>query len=161
MSKGTIEFIEEAGTHRPRVLTAEEVETLKPVFEEFGGTMPNPATSFFVGVVRDGKVTGFLTIALAIHAEPMWIEPGNEQDFLPITREAERIIVERCGEADIFLFAPEGRITALAESRGMVRENWNVMSKHVGTSTIKPLEVEPVVESSELEDSAQPETVEV
>lgn len=148
--KEEIQFIQD--TNPVRILTQEEVQSLAPIFAEHGDVLPDPSTSFFVGSVADGKVVGFIAVQLKIHAEPMWLDSGAEHLFRPLVREVERVIVERCGSAEVYLFAPEGKITRLAEIAGMEKMPFNAMVKNVRyVPTIQPLVLE-----NDAPDSTQP-----
>lgn len=114
-----------------RLLTPEEIASLKPMFEEREAAMPNPDFSCAVGIVdSEGKVRGFLFAQMQIHAEPMWIEKGSERYFLPIVAEMEKVLAAH-GGCDVFLFSPAGKTAMLAEKAGMRLEPWMVWSKHV------------------------------
>ena len=127
------------GSEEIRVLTAEEIQTVEPVFKATGNSLPDPTTSCFVGAVRDGKVLGFIVLQVKLHAEPMWIEEGHSDLFLPIAKAAESVIITRTGGAWVYLFAPAGRISQLAQSMGMQIEPYVVMSKLVVRDTPKPV----------------------
>ena len=125
-----------------RELTPEEIASVEPVFASQGASLPDPKTSTFVGAIRDGKVVGFLVLQLTLHAEPMWIEEGHSDLFTGIVREAENTILRKCGPAWVYLFAPAGRITQLAQTMGMMQEPYCIMSKLVQPT----LPTKPVVE---------------
>lgn len=119
--------------HEIRILTADEISTLRPIFEEQGAELPDPTTSFIMGAIEpDGHVAAFLVTQLRVHSEPMWIEPGHEGVFRRLVRMTEKTISERLPfPVDVFLFAPPGKITELAQLAGLRVEPWNVMSKRV------------------------------
>lgn len=110
-----------------RELTPEEIQSVKYVFDAVNQPIPVPST--FIGAVENGKVLGFLVLQVKAHAEPMWIEPGHSELFKPIVAEAEKTILKKCGPTWIYLFAPAGRVSQLAQSMGMQLEPWNVLSK--------------------------------
>ena len=116
-----------------RLLTPEEIESLRPIFEAEGGIIPDPAHSFFLGPpAADGHVPSFMVVQLRVHAEPMWIEKGNERLFLPLIHATEQMIAEKVpGGCDVFLFAPAGKVSMLASKAGMRLEPWTVWSKHI------------------------------
>jgi hypothetical protein len=114
-----------------RLLTPEEIKSVEPIFLERGVSLPASNTSVFVGAVKDGKVVAFLVIQLMLHAEPMWIEPGHSNLFLPLVKEAEKTILQRCGPAWVYLFAPAGKVSQLAATSGMQQEPYCVYSKLV------------------------------
>ena len=125
--------VSEAVNSVPRLLTAEEVATLAPIFAERGATLPAPEHSYFVGTVDDeGAVTSFLVVQLRVHAEPLWIKPGNERVFRSLVTVAEQTIAERIqGAVEVYLFAPAGKVARMAEVAGMQMEPWVVYSKRV------------------------------
>lgn len=146
-----MEFLENSSA---RVLTAEEVETLRPFFEERGATLPSPDIAFFVGCVEDGKIVAWQCVQGVCHVDPLYIEPGHQAKFSTLVHTAEAEIKRRIKEPCVaFLFAPPGRVEELAEAMGLRREPWVVMSKTIepagpGAPAIELLE--PV--SSESED---------
>jgi len=133
--------VSEATSSLPRLLTPEEVATLAPIFAERGATLPAPEHSFFVGTVDDqGAVTSFLVVQLRVHAEPLWIKPGNERVFRGLVTTAEEILAERVqGAVEVYLFAPAGKVARMAEVAGMQMEPWVVYSKRVEGAQ-KPVE---------------------
>ena len=114
-----------------RELTPEEIASIAHVFQENNTDLPNPSISTFVGCLRKGKVVGFLVLQAMLHAEPMWIEPGNSDIFQKLAHIAESTILKKCGPSYVYLFAPAGRITQLAQTMGMKLEPWCVLSKLV------------------------------
>ena len=138
--------VEDESTARPRLLTADEVATLEPIFTARGAPLPAPEHSYFVGTVdRLGNVTSFLVVQLRVHAEPMWIAPGNEHVFRPLVHKAEQLLTERvAGNVDVFLFAPAGKVARMAEIAGMRQEPWVVYSKMIeGQAQIDSAQVLP------------------
>lgn len=129
-----------------RLLSPEEIASLRPIFEAEGGVMPAPEHSFFMGTVApDGHVTSFMVVQLRVHAEPMWIEKGNERLFLPLIHATEQMIAEKVpGGCDVFLFAPAGKVSMLAAKAGMRLEPWTVWSKHVEGVAASESAPEPV-----------------
>jgi len=114
-----------------RELTLAEIATTESVFKEAGASLPDPATSTFIGAIEGGKVVGFLVLQLRLHAEPMWIEPGKSQLFTQLVHAAEEAILRRAGPQYVYTFCPAGRVSQLAQSMGMQMEPWVVMSKLV------------------------------
>ncbi len=123
------------GTREIRELTPEEIQSVAHIFAENGTVVPEPAT--FVGAVQDGKVLGFLVLQPKLHAEPLWIEPGQSHLFTGIVKEAEKVILRKCGPQWCYLFTPTvqpvqlGRISQMATAMGMQLEPYVVMSKLV------------------------------
>jgi hypothetical protein len=160
-TSGKIAFLPLPGAAPPgpeiRVLTAEEIATVEPVFAATGNPLPDPAVSCFVGAVEGGKVLGFIVLQLRLHAEPMWLEEGHSDLFKPLVRAAERTILQRVGPAYAYVFAPAGRISQMAQSMGMQMEPWVVFSKLVMPEAPVPATLdlgslaEPPAESSDSE----------
>ena len=116
-----------------RVLTPEEVESLRPEFDATNAIMPDPRNSFAVGAVdQNGKVVAFLFFQLQVHAEPMKIDHPYERLFAPLVSAAEQELVRRCGPCLVYAFTPAGKVTKLAQAAGMQMEPWVVMSKICG-----------------------------
>lgn len=139
-----------------RLLTEAEIQTLAPVFAEQGAGLPDPATSFFVGSVDgDGVVNAFLVLQLKVHAQPLWIRPGHESVFRNLTSTAEQIVQERTGgNVWIYLFAPAGKLSRMAEVAGMHLEPWNVWSK-----LVEPISAPVEAKQPEREPSPRPKRV--
>lgn len=117
-----------------RVLTKDEVDTLRPVFAEQRAVFPNTDYSFFVGAVEPGgRVVAFLCFQLQLHAEPMHIEHPYESVFSRLVEVGEKTLLERVGPCVVYTFTPAGKITRLAQAVGMQMEPWVVMSKIVTT----------------------------
>lgn len=114
-----------------RELLPDEIESVRHLFEARGAALPDPQISTFVGAVRDGKVVGFLVLQARLHAQPMWIEDGQSGLFQAIVSAAERVIVGKAGPQWVYLFAPAGRVSQLAQTAGMQLEPWVVLSKLV------------------------------
>lgn len=119
------------GTREIRELTPEEVQSVAHVFAATGVPVPDLGSATFVGAVQDGKVLGFLVLQARIHAEPLWIEPGQQALFLPIVKETERVLLKKAGPQWVYLFAPAGKVAQMAASQGMQLEPWCVYSKLV------------------------------
>lgn len=123
-----------------RELTPEEVSTLEPIFAERNVPMPDPAWSTFTGCVKDGEVLGFLVTQVKIHAEPMWIKEGHSSIFKSLVSATEKTVLRKVGPAWVYLFAPPGNVTELAQAMGMTLEPWSVLSKLVTPNIpVKPI----------------------
>lgn len=126
-----------------RILTPDEIQTIVPVFEAMGATLPDPALSQIVGAVKSGRVVGFIVLQLCLHAEPMWIEPGHSEVFNGISRTAQDVVAERTGGARVFLFADADKVTRLSDINEFERINSPVYTKYIsGKVTVVP-EPEP------------------
>lgn len=130
-----------------RELTPEEIETIIPIFTANEASLPNPAVSTIVGVVRDGRVVGFGVLQQTLHAEPVYLEDGESDQFLSLVHEMEKTVLRRCGPQWVYLFCPAGKITRLAQTMGMQLEPWCVLSKLVMPET--PAKPAPFTESLE------------
>lgn len=117
------------GEREIRELTTDEVQSVSHVFTENGAVLPDLRQATFIGAVQDGKVLGFIVLQQKLHAEPMWIAPGESLLFAPIIREAERVILKKVGPQWCYLFAPAGRVAQMAASMGMQPEPYVIMSK--------------------------------
>ena len=111
-----------------RPLTPTEIASLKPIFDERGVSMPE---GLYMGVVRGSEILGFLVLQLKLHAEPMWIAPGESQVFGRLVAATERYILERSGPTWVYLFAPEGRVAELATAMGMTQNSEQIYYKLV------------------------------
>lgn len=117
-----------------RLLTEDEVESLRPAFADADAIFPNPAVSFFVGAVEPGgRVVAFLCFQLQVHAEPMKIDHPHEAVFKRLIDVGEKALLDRIGPCLVYAFTPAGKVTQLAAAAGMKLEPWNVMSKIVYT----------------------------
>jgi len=133
-----LEYLQPSTEHDIRVLTPEEIATVEHYFSDAGVNLPSPQESVFVGIVKDGKVMGFIVIQIRLHAEPLVLEPSQAFLLPALIRKAESVILERCGPQLVYLFAPAGKISQLAASFGMQMEPWVVMSKFVVPDGGKP-----------------------
>jgi hypothetical protein len=128
-----------------RELTPEEIKSQEYRFKERGCELPDPRTSNFVGVIRNGKIVGFGVVQLLLHAEPFVLDDGESAQFVPLVREVEKLILKKCGPMWVYLFAPAGRITQLAQTMGMQLEPWCVLSKLIQPNMpakFKPIEMD-------------------
>jgi hypothetical protein len=138
----TIEFLPptDPESEQFRVLTPEEVESLRPIFEANSAELPDMSVSTFVGCVKDGEIIGFIVLQIKLHAEPMWIKDGQSQIFSRLVNTAENVIITQCGPQWVYLFCPAGRVSQLASAAGMQAEPWVVFSKLVThVSPAKPI----------------------
>ena len=141
-----------------RVMTPEEIKAEEPIFASTGNPLPNPATSTFLGVFRGGKRVAFLVLQLRLHTEPLYIEEGHSAVLPALVKAAEEYILRNVGPQWVYLFAPAGRITQLAQAMGMQLEPYCVLSKLVlpeapAKGTID-LSVPPLLDESTLADEA-------
>jgi GNAT superfamily N-acetyltransferase len=117
-----------------RILSSEEIQSLHPIFEKYGADLPDPANSFIVGAVgEDGEIVGFQVTQMRVHVDPLHLKKGvGEHLYSRLIHETERLIEEKAqSPVDVFVFAPEGRISRLAERSGMKPEPWRVLSKRI------------------------------
>lgn len=119
------------GTREIRELTPEEIQSVAHIFAENGTVVPDPSNATFVGAVQDGTVLGFLVLQAKIHAEPLWIAPGQSHLFTGIAKEAEKLILKKLGPAWVYVFAPAGKVSQMAAAMGMTLEPWCVYSRLV------------------------------
>lgn len=126
-----------------RVLTPEEIKkAVEPEFAKTGNPLPDPAISTFVGAVLAGEVIAFLCLQLKLHAQPLWIADGYASVLQRLVTAAENTILSRTGPQWVYLFAPAGRLSQLAQMMGMQLEPWVVLSKLVQPVQPLPLAVE-------------------
>lgn len=126
-----------------RVLTPEEIERVKPIFDERKVAMPQGG--IFIGAIENGRVIGFLVLQLKLHAEPMWIAPGKSQIFPSLVATAENYILQNSGPAYVYLFAPEGRVSEMAEAMGMTHNSEQIWYKLLGNIPPRPfVDLQPI-----------------
>ncbi len=126
-----------------RTLTDEEIaKAVAPEFAKTGNPLPDPAISTFVGAVLAGEVIAFLCLQLKLHAQPLWIADGYSSVLARLVTAAEQTILARTGPQWVYLFAPAGRLSQLAQMMGMQMEPWVVLSKLVQPVKPLPLAVE-------------------
>jgi hypothetical protein len=116
---------------RRRLTPAEVDKFVKPYYDRSENPLPNPANSFFMGVVIGGDVVASLCIQAKLHAQPLIIENGYQSVLAGLVAEAEAEILRAAGPSWVYLFAPAGKLAQLATSLGMQMEPWVVMSKYV------------------------------
>lgn len=63
-------------TIRIRWLISSEVRALKPVFDEYGVTLPNPTTSKVMAAFNaNDEIVGFAVAQLMLQLQPLWVKP--------------------------------------------------------------------------------------
>lgn len=129
-----------------RLLTAAEIESLYPIFEAQGAAPPLPEESAYIGAVRNGYVVAFLVVQRVLHAEPLWIEQGNEVVFSRLVGVAESLIAKHYGNRTVYVFAPAGKVSRMAQLVGMQVEPWVVLSKWVPAEQAEQEQMEEVAE---------------
>lgn len=58
-----------------RWIQGDELERLKPVFEQYGWTGLDPIFSRALVAEEDGKIVGFNVLQVVLRPEPLWITP--------------------------------------------------------------------------------------
>lgn len=130
-----------------RELTAEEIQSfVAPQYAATGNSLPDPANSTFIGVIRGGEVVAALGLQLKLHAQPLMISDGHSAVLPLLVKTAESIILSRIGPQWVYLFCPAGRLSQIAQSMGMQLEPWCVLSKLVAPEMPAKISVEPVPE---------------
>jgi hypothetical protein len=115
-----------------RELTTEEIEQyVKPHYEASGNSLPDPRYATFVGIIRDGVVLASLGVQVKLHAQPLILSEGHANLLPRLVSLAEETILRKSGPQWVYLFAPAGKLTQLAQSMGMQLEPWCVLSKLV------------------------------
>lgn len=115
-----------------RELTPEEVQSyVRPHYEATGNTLPVDGTCVFMGIIRGGQIVGALGLQVKLHAQPLILEPGHGNALPALVKGAEEYILRKCGPQWVYLFAPAGKLSQLAQSMGMQLEPWCVLSKLV------------------------------
>ncbi len=112
-----------------RLLTPDEILTLKPIFDSQGATLP---AGHYIGAIEGHRIIGFIVLQLKLHAEPMWLE--RPEIFKSLVSATEQYILQQNGPTWVFLFAPEGRVADLAEASGMTKETQPIFYKLVTPS---------------------------
>lgn len=103
-----------------RWLEPEEIETLRPIFEDNGGELPSPQFSQIYGALNDaGKVVGFHVLQLIPHLEPMYIEPDYRAKVN--WREFQRGIEAVISGVEYYIFPGNDRVANLCK-RGKMEE---------------------------------------
>lgn len=133
-----------------RVLTEAEVSALGPLFEQYGGHVPDPRWSFVVGAVdpQTSKILGFLVTQLVMHSQPLYIQPGHEHLLSRLVGMTEDTILARVGPSTVYTFVPAGKVARMAALFGMRAEPWIVMSREVVPEP-QPEPTEPQPEPTE------------
>ena len=112
-----------------RELTWDEVvKWVKPIFDQGNFNLPDPSVSTFEGVFENGELVGFQCLQLKLHAEPTWIKQGHSDKFLSLINATKRTVLQKTGSQWVYLMAPDGKISKLAEGVGMKLEDYYVYS---------------------------------
>ena len=141
-----------------RELTPEEIKKyVEPGYLATNNSLPDPRTSTFVGVIREGRVVASLGLQVKLHAQPLQIEDGYASVLPALVRGAEDLILKRTGPQWVYLFAPAGKLAQIASCFGMQLEPWVVMSKLVmpEAPAKQPIELVPPLEDVQAEGDVQ------
>lgn len=115
-----------------RELRPDEIAALAPEFASHGGALPEPSVSTAIGMFDGSKLVGYQFLQLKLHAQPTRISPGYSNHFSGLCAASEELIrAKGISPTWVYVFAPEGDLVKLAESRGLTREPWVVLSKLV------------------------------
>lgn len=126
-----------------RELTVEEIrQYVEPHYLASGNNLPDPRCSTFVGILRDGVVLASLGIQAKLHAQPLIISEGHGGLLPRLVRLAEETILAKSGPQWVYLFAPAGKLSQLAQSMGMQLEPWVVLSKLIQPEPPEKLAIE-------------------
>lgn len=81
-----------------------------------------PTTRILVAEDEEGKLLGFICMALLAHVEPMWIIPSERGKGLPeeLGNRMQEFI-EECHTPNVYVVADSPFVVALAEKFGMTR----------------------------------------
>lgn len=112
-----------------RELTPEEILTLATDFAPH--PLPDPRTSTAVGIIENGKIVGYQFLKVMLHVQPTKLNDGYAHMFTALCRATEETVLRKCGPIWAYVFCNPGHMEALAESRGMAKEPWLIMSKFV------------------------------
>lgn len=122
-----------------RELTREEIlEYCGPKYKSVGVALPDPKMSTFMGVIRGGKVVAALGLQLMLHAEPLMIDEGFSGCLTALVGATEKHVLAKAGPQWVYLMAPAGKMTQLAQSMGMKLEPWCVLSKLIIPEVVIP-----------------------
>jgi len=116
-----------------RSLRPEEIEPIcGPDYAASGNPLPDPRYSTFLGAFNtDGSCVAYLCLQIKLHAQPLVIRDGWARVLPGLVAAAEAHILSTAGPQWVYLFAPAGKLSALAQSLGMQMEPWVVLSKLV------------------------------
>jgi len=116
-----------------RRLHESEYELLKPILAEYGSHLPSVDASKIVGIFDEaGNITGFATLQLVPHIEPVWVaEEHRGSDLWQRMVQWHIDELENIGiTGDVFCFAPRKGHEKLLESKlGFEKMDWAVMRK--------------------------------
>lgn len=103
-------------------LLPSDFHTLEPIFQEYGGDLPDPNLSA-IRVARndEGRIVGFAVLQLIPHLEPMFIEEGyrakvNWREF----QTAIEGLFDKDRGGSYYIFPSDERIAKLCKRGGMV-----------------------------------------
>lgn len=137
-----------------RSLSSDEIaREVAPDFLRTGNPLPDPSVSRIIGAFHpDGALAAYLVLQVKLHAQPLVIRPGAQSVLPGLVRAAEAHILATVGPQWVYLFAPAGRLSALAQTMGMQLEPWVVLSKLVQNEQTLPEKPALKITEQELSD---------
>lgn len=117
-----------------RIATPEEVQILKPIFDEYDSPLPDPMFSKVAVAVDDsGCVKGFLVLQLVYHIEPLYVneESRGEVNFFKLQDVLESLFTENSTHPWPYAFTSEERMDAVMERAGYSELPYNKVWRKV------------------------------
>jgi len=106
---------------------------LAPIFQQEGGTLPDPSQSQVVGAFdADGTLAAFWTVQLAYHAGPLWIRPDHRGTGL--WRRLHGVLCHSfaaMGGTGFYSFSGEPRTAAIFKALGYNDLGYKVWKKEL------------------------------
>lgn len=112
-----------------RVLEGHEFPKLESLFADNGVALPNPDFSEIIVAEDQNEIVGFLVAQLVLHTEPVWIKPEHRGKGL--WRDLHLMAQKSIGDQEYFAFAPDDRISHMAESVGLKKMPWSVFKREI------------------------------
>jgi hypothetical protein len=116
------------------LLAPERYSELEPIFEEYGGTLPNPDTSYVIVAEEDGEILAFWVVQAQVHIEPFWVSPaarGRSGLFAKQMIPHILAALKADGAEEFFAFAPDDAIFDYLARLGLEPLPWVVFRGQV------------------------------
>ena len=121
-----------------RLLPADEWDRLLAIQDRIPGPIPQSPEYASAAVAEDegGRIIGVLFLQIALHLEPLAIDPGHrgKVNFLRLAETLDQAVEASAnGEpVEYFTFTPDKRIAKMCKMNGMRQKPVRVWSKRIG-----------------------------
>jgi hypothetical protein len=121
-----------------RYLTPDEYESLRPIFEENGGDLPDSQLSAIYAAFDDERIVGFQVLQYVPHAEPRWVAEDyrGRVSWREFQKGVEDLFDKSQG-GSYYVFPSDARISKLCKRGGMVECEFKAWRRDLAPETEK------------------------